>query len=158
MPALTVWCYGTPLGATAGSVRLRRLEQVRALEVIDAITVSWAPGAHRPRVTRLWPPPEVTPREPSILVALLRTAIGASHSGDPLPPDVADRLAATERLFPGTSALLVLSEAADLSVVVPAVRQRIVSGDVTLLRAELPDGGPALLRAAVGLEPSGPTD
>ena len=22
MPALTVWCYGTPLGATAGSVRL----------------------------------------------------------------------------------------------------------------------------------------
>ena len=49
-------------------------------------------------------------------------------------------------------------EAADLSVVVPAVRQRIVSGDVTLLRAELPDGGPALLRAAVGLEPSGPTD
>ena len=58
----------------------------------------------------------------------------------------------------GTSALLVLSEAADLSVVVPAVRQRIVSGDVTLLRAELPDGGPALLRAAVGLEPSGPTD
>ncbi len=168
MPALTVWCYGTPLGATAGSVRLRRLEQVRALEVIDAITVSWAPGAHRPRVTRVWPPPEVTPREPSVLVALLRTAIGASHS-DPLPPDVADRLAATgldpalleavtERLVPGTSALLVLSEAADLSVVVPAVRQRIVSGDVTLLRAELPDGGPALLRAAVGLEPSGPTD
>ena len=76
MPALTVWCYGTPLGATAGSVRLRRLEQARALEVIDAITVSWAPGAHRPRVTRLWPPPEVTAREPSVLVALLRTAIG----------------------------------------------------------------------------------
>ena len=51
-----------------------------------------------------------------------------------------------------------LSGAADLSVVVPAVRQRIVSGDVTLLRAELPDDGPELLRTAVGLEPSGPTD
>ena len=77
MPALTVWCYGTPLGATAGSVRLRRLEQARALEVIDAITVSWAPGAHRPRVTRLWPPPEVTAREPSVLVALLRADLPA---------------------------------------------------------------------------------
>jgi hypothetical protein len=169
VPALTVWCYGTPLGATAGSVRLRRLEQALALEVIDAITVSWAPGAHRPRVTRFWPPPEVTSREPSVLVALLRTAIDASHSDDPLPPDVTDRLAATgldpalleaviERLVPSTSALLVLSGVADLSVVVPAVRQRIVSGDVTLLRAELPDDGPALLRAAVGLEPPRSTD
>lgn len=164
MPALTVWCYGTPLGATAGSVRLRRLEQARALEIIDAIIVSWAPGAHRPRVTRLWPPAEVGTREPSVLVALLRTAISASHSGDPLPPGVADRVAAagvdpslleavTERLVPSTSALLVLSGAADLSVVVPAVRQRIVSGDVTLLRADLPSDGPALLRTAVGLEP-----
>jgi hypothetical protein len=169
VPALTVWCYGTPLGATAGSIRLRRLEEARALEVIDAITVSWAPGAHRPRVTRLWPPPEVTSREPSVLVALLRTAIDASHGGEPLAQDVADRLAATgldpalletvtERLVPSTSALLVLSGVADLSVVVPAVRQRIVSGDVTLLRAELPDDGPALLRTAVGLEPPRSTD
>jgi uncharacterized membrane protein len=167
VPALTVWCYGTPLGATAGSVRLRRLEQARALEVIDAIVVSWAPGAHRPRVTRLWPPADTSTREPSVLVALLRTAI-SSHSGDPLPPGLADRLAATgldpalleavtERLVPSTSALLVLSGAADLSVVVPAVRQRIVSGDVTLLRAELPTDGPALLRTAVGLEPNPPT-
>ena len=169
MPALTVWCYGTPLGATAGSVRLRRLEEARALEVIDAIVVSWAPGAHRPRVTRLWPPAEVSPREPSVLVALLRTAIAASHTGAELPSDVADRLAATgldpallgdvtARLAPSTSALLVLSGAADLSVVVPAVRQRIVSGEVTLLRAELDDDGPELLRAAVGLESSGSSD
>ena len=66
--------------------------------------------------------------------------------------------AVTERLVPRTSALLVLSGAADLSVVVPAVRQRIVSGDVTLLRADLPADGPELLRTAVGLEPLGPTD
>lgn len=169
MPALTVWCYGTPLGATAGSVRLRRLEEARALEVIDAIVVSWAPGAHRPRVTRLWPPAEVGPREPSVLVALLRTAIAASDTGAELPSDVADRLAATgldpalladvtARLAPSTSALLVLSGAADLSVVVPAVRQRIVSGEVTLLRAELDADGPELLRTAVGLEPSHPSD
>lgn len=169
MPALTVWCYGTPLGATAGSVRLRRLEEARALEVIDAIVVSWAPGAHRPRVTRLWPPAEVSPREPSVLVALLRTAIAASHAGAELPSDVADRLAATgldpallgdvtARLAPSTSALLVLSGAADLSVVVPAVRQRIVSGEVTLLRAELDDDGPELLRTAVGLGPSQSSD
>ena len=169
MPALTVWCYETPLGATAGSVRLRRLEQARALEVIDAIVVSWAPGAHRPRVTRLWPPVEVGAREPSVLVALLRTAIAASHTAAELPSDVADRLVATgldpallddvtARLVPGTSALLVLSGAADLSVVVPAVRQRIVSGEVTLLRAELDDDGPELLRTAVGLEPSQSSD
>jgi hypothetical protein len=164
VPALTVWCYGTPLGATAGSVRLRRLEQARALEVIDAIIVSWAPGAHRPRVTRLWPPAEVGAREPSVLVALLRTALRAAQDGDPLPSDVTDRLAATgvdpvlldeitARLAPRTSALMVLSGAADLSVVVPAVRQRVVSGEVTLLRADLPSDGPALLRTAVGLEP-----
>ena len=169
MPALTVWCYETPLGATAGSVRLRRLEEARALEVIDAIVVSWAPGAHRPRVTRLWPTAEVSDREPSVLVALLRTAIAASDAGDGLPSDVADRLAATgldpallddvtARLVAGTSALLVLSGAADLSVVVPAVRQRIVSGEDTLLRAELDADGPELLRTAVGLEPSRPSD
>jgi hypothetical protein len=164
VPTLTVWCYGTPLGATAGSVRLRRLEEARALEVIDAIVVSWAPGAHRPRVTRLLPPGDVRKREPSVLVALLRTVLVASHSGARLPPDVADRFASAglepalleavaARLAPRTSALLVLSGAADLSVVVPAVRQRIVSGDVTLLQAELPSDGPDLLRAAVGLEP-----
>ena len=169
MPALTVWCYETPLGATAGSVRLRRLEQARALEVIDAIVVSWAPGAHRPRVTRLWPPAEAGSRAPAVLVALLRSAIAASHAGAELPSDVADRLAATgldpallddvtARLAPSTSALLVLSGAADLSVVVPAVRQRIISGEVTLLRAELDADGPELLRTAVGLEPSPPSD
>lgn len=169
VPALTVWCYGTPLGATAGSVRLRRLEDARALEVIDAIVVSWAPGAHRPRVTRLWPPAEVSPREPSVLVALLRTALRASHDGEALPPDVADRLSATgldpvileevtAHLAPRTSALMVLSGAADLSVVVPAVRQRIVSGEVTLLRADLPADGPERLRTAVGLEPRRPID
>lgn len=169
VPALTVWCYGTPLGATAGSVRLRRLEEARALDVIDAIVVSWAPGAHRPRVTRLWPPAGASTGEPSVLVALLRTALLASHNGTPLPPDVVDRLAVAglepalldtvaERLVPRTSALLVLSGAADLSVVVPAVRQRIVSGDVTLVRAELPSDGPELLRRAVGLEPPGSSD
>jgi len=169
VPALTVWCYGTPLGATAGSVRLRRLEEARALEVIDAIVVSWAPGAHRPRVTRLWPPAQVGAREPSVLVALLRTALRAPHNGDALAPDVVERLAATgldpllleevtARLAPRTSALMVLSGAADLSVVVPAVRQRIVSGEVTLLRADLPSDGPALLRTAVGLEPPRPSD
>lgn len=167
VPTLTVWCYGTPLGATAGSVRLRRLEEARALEVIDAIVVSWAPGAHRPRVTRLWPPADVGARVPSVLVALLRTALLASHNGDPLPADVVDRIAAagveptlldavTARLVPRTSALLVLSGVEDLSVVVPSVRQRIVSGEVTLLRADLPDDGPELLRSAVGLEPPPP--
>jgi uncharacterized membrane protein len=164
VPTLTVWCYGTPLGAAAGSVRLRRLEQARALEIIDAIVVSWAPGAHRPRVTRLWPPADVGTREPSVLVALLRTALLAAHNGDPLAPDVVERIAAagvepslldavTARLVPRTSALLVLSGVEDLSVVVPAVRQRIVSGEVTLLRADLPSDGPELLRTAVGLEP-----
>ncbi len=136
-------------------------------EVIDAIVVSWAPGAHRPRVTRLWPPADVGARVPSVLVALLRTALLASHNGDPLPADVVDRIAAagveptlldavTARLVPRTSALLVLSGVEDLSVVVPSVRQRIVSGEVTLLRADLPDDGPELLRTAVGLEPPPP--
>jgi hypothetical protein len=164
VPALTVWCYGTPLGAAAGSVRLRRMEEASAFELIDAIVVSWAPGAHRPRVTWSWSPDDRSTREPSVLVALLRTAIPASTGRFALLPEAAGRLAATgvdpdvltevaERLVPGTSALLVLSGAADLSVVVPAVRQRIVSGEVTLFQSELPADGPARLRRAVGLEP-----
>jgi uncharacterized membrane protein len=166
VPTLTAWCYGTPLGATAGSVRLRRMEQASTLEVIDAIVVSWAPGAHRPRVTWSWLQ-EVGRREPSVLVGLLRTAFAAVSADAVLPPDLADRCAAagldpaflegvTARLAPRTSALLVLSGAADLSVVIPAVRQRIVSGQVALMQAELPTDGPERLRATLGLESPGP--
>ncbi|HSF97552.1 MAG TPA: hypothetical protein VLA55_02565 [Ornithinibacter sp.] len=163
MPALTAWCYGTPLGATAGSVRLRRMEQARALDVIDAIVVSWAPGAHRPRVTWSWSWDEVGQREPSVLVALLRTSFAAASTHASLPAHLTHQFAAAgldpdflqaviARLSQRTSALLVLSGEADLSVVVPAVRQRIVSGDVALLQSELPADGPERLRAALGLE------
>ena len=94
MPALTAWCYGTPLGATAGSVRLRRMEQARALDVIDAIVVSWAPGAHRPRVTWSWSWDEVGQREPSVLVALLRTSFAAASTHASLPAHLTHRFAA----------------------------------------------------------------
>jgi hypothetical protein len=142
------------------------MEQASTLEVIDAIVVSWMPGAHRPRVTWSWLQ-EVGRREPSLLVALLRTAFAAVSTHASIPPDLADRCAAagldptfleavTARLAPRSSSLLVLSGAADLSVVIPAVRQRIVSGQVALMQAELPADGPERLRAVLGLETPGP--
>ena len=50
MATLSSWHYQTPLGARAGAVRLRKLEDMAALEVLDAISVTWVPGAHQPRL------------------------------------------------------------------------------------------------------------
>ena len=50
MPTLTVWHYDTPMGAEAGEVRLKALQEHGALTVHDAVTVAWMPGAHQPHV------------------------------------------------------------------------------------------------------------
>ena len=52
MATLTVWHYPTPLGAKVGAVRVRALQGLEALEVLDAVTITWIPGAHQPRLSQ----------------------------------------------------------------------------------------------------------
>ena len=60
MPSLTVWRYDAPMGADAGAVRLKNLEQQGALTVHDAITVTWLKQEKQPAsascATRRLPP------------------------------------------------------------------------------------------------------
>ena len=51
--SLTVWHYASAMGASAGEVRLRNLEQHKALRVIDAVTLVWIPATPEPRVGRM---------------------------------------------------------------------------------------------------------
>src|SRR4051794_12004276 len=53
MPSLTVWRYDAPMGADAGAVRLKNLEQQGALKVHDAITVTWMPREKQPRIAQV---------------------------------------------------------------------------------------------------------
>ena len=50
---LTVWLYDSAMGAAAGEVRLKDLQQQGAVKVVDAVTVTWVPGAHQPRIGHL---------------------------------------------------------------------------------------------------------
>src|SRR4249919_3142000 len=62
MPTLTVWSYDSPMGAAAGYVRLSELRRRGAVRVEDAVTVTWVPGTHRPRVGHLRVPRHATAR------------------------------------------------------------------------------------------------
>ncbi|HTW13647.1 MAG TPA: DUF1269 domain-containing protein [Nocardioides sp.] len=162
---LTVWLYDTPMGAVAGELRLRALHKRRAVLVLDAVTVIWIPGAHRPRIGHL--------RYPTSQVAAQRSVLGALVGAVLLPTAVpvtdpeavglnawADRLGGTgidqpfledvrSRIVPGTSALLVLSSDTDLDVVRPLVQHGLARGDVSLLRVPLGEGAVEMLRQVV---------
>jgi uncharacterized membrane protein len=156
MPSLTVWIYDTPLGAEAGQVRLRRLLAAEALQVFDAVTVSWVPGSHEPRIRQL--PYTNTPAGGvSVLTALVKLLpsqpSGVRRTGSPMPTqlhDIADRLHGTgidpefledvgTHLGQGTSALWVLSGAVDLDLVRPVLEHALARGDVILRHARLTD-------------------
>lgn len=147
---LTVWSYDTPLGARAGAVRMRKLEDLQALEVLDAVAVTWVPGAHQPRVLRVRPrmksrPDDVSPLAP-LTQALIVSAIGDTRVTS--STSVAEQLFDTgvdaallqrmaDRLAPGLSTLIVLSGKAQLDKVRPVVQHGLMRGGVTLLHAHL---------------------
>lgn len=162
-PSLTVWIYDSALGAAAGEVRLRNLRQRDALHVHDAITVSWMPGAHQPRVGHLRHETSAGAARGSVLGGLVAlifldpdersgsgTGIAALARG--LDGTGIDRTFLEDikrQLHPETSALLVLSSDVDLDEVRPVVERGLARGDVVLMHARLPDGAPAVLRAVV---------
>ncbi|WP_244929912.1 DUF1269 domain-containing protein [Nocardioides sp. W7] len=162
---LTVWLYDTPMGAVAGELRLRALQQRGALTVLDAVTVIWIPGAHQPRIGHL--------RYRTSQVAAKRSVLGALVGAVVLPPAVpttdattagigawAERLDGTGideafledvrcRIVPSTSALLVLTAETDLDVVRPLIQRGLARGDVALLRVVLSEGAVEVLQRVV---------
>jgi uncharacterized membrane protein len=143
------------MGAAAGEVRLKSLRQRGALRVHDAITVSWMPGAHQPRIGHLRRETSAAAARSSVLGGLVDlvflgpgvAALVTRLRGTGIDLGFLEELKA--RLHAETSALLVLSSDADLDVVRPAIERGLVRGDVTLMHALLPGDAPELLRAAV---------
>ncbi len=158
---LTVWHYDTAMGAAAGEVRLKDLQQQGAVRVVDAITVTWVPGADEPHLGHLLRHGPASVARGSMLGAMLdRLLLPPSPGVAPDVPALAERLRDTgidepflqevrSRITPGTSALLVLSSDADLEAVRGFVERGLARGDVRLMRARLEDGAPDALRALV---------
>lgn len=155
-PTLSAWMYDSPRGAAAGKVRLDRLSQRGAVVVVDAVTVTWVRGAHRPRIGR----PHVgtmlaaSRRSPlEVLLGLLMfphaaTAEGLCRltselCGSGVTEEFLQRL--REGFVPDTSALVVLTRGADIEEVQQVIERGRARGDVRLLHVPLaPDGLPVL--------------
>ena len=164
MATLTAWQYQTPLGARAGAVRLRTLVDLEALEVLDAITVTWVQGAHQPRMTPVRPRMPSPVSDHSVLAGLFRRlapngtpdvsgdrlrGLVAALDGTGIPPSFL--LEVVDHVAPGRSTLVVLSGTADPETVRPLVERGLARGGVTLLYADVPDDAAARLGRALGL-------
>ncbi len=161
-PTLTVWIYDSTLGAAAGEVRLKDLKDRNALQVHDAVTVTWMPGSHRPRIGHLRHETSAGATRSSVLGGLVSLIIlePADETGHASMVALAQRLlglgidltfleSIKAQLVPETSALLVLSGHADLDEVRPVIERGMARGDVALMHAQLPHGGLEILREAV---------
>ena len=136
------------------------MQERGAITVQDAVTVAWMPGAHQPRIGHLRHATTGAAGKGSALGALVGLLVLAPVAGAAAGAGiaaVAQRLRGTgidraflenvsAHLVPGTSALLVLSEDADLEVVRPMIQRGLARGDVVLLHAELDDDAPAAIR------------
>jgi uncharacterized membrane protein len=154
--SLTVWRYPTPLGVDAGELRMKSLQEKKALTVHDAVAVIWMPGAEAPRIRRLRHDTAKAVAGGSILGGLVGLVVlgpvGGAAAGAAVSAvthrlrsvgindEVVDRI--RNELTPGTSALLVLSSHADVEKLRPLLARR----EATLIHAELSEDAPAELR------------
>jgi uncharacterized membrane protein len=149
-PALSAWIYDSPKGAAAGRVRLNRLSKRGAVAVIDAATVSWVRGAHRPRIG--FPHIEwMTGATPgSALGAVLERLLFPTSASPEHVRDLALELRGTglderflcqlcDAFVPDSSALLVLSREAEFREVELVIERGVARGDVRLLHRFLSD-------------------
>jgi uncharacterized membrane protein len=169
---LTVWLYDTAMGAAAGEVRLKDLEQQGGLTVLDAVTVTWMPGSHEPKVGHLHHKTSTAAAKGGVLGALVGALALAPAAGAAAGSGIgalADKLRGTgidrdflvevrSKLRPGTSALVVLSRDADVDKVRPFIERGRARGDVTLVSAGLSDGAPDALRQLVRAHLAPPDD
>jgi uncharacterized membrane protein len=159
MPSLTVWRYDSPMGADAGGVRLKDLEQRGALKVHDAITVTWLKQEDQPRVGQLRHATTAAAGKGTLLGGLIGLVVLAPAAGAAAGAAigaVAHRLRGTgidrtllqevkEALEPGTSALIVLASDVDLDAIRPFLDRR----DSVLIHAELSADAPDVLASAI---------
>lgn len=169
---LTVWLYDSAMGAAAGEVRLKAMQRRGAVTVLDALTITWMPGTHTPRVGHLRHRTSAMAAKSSVLgtfVGLLVLAPTADSTTGAGVGALAQRLRGTgidrqflselkDRLGPGSSALLVLSSDTDLDAVRPVIERGRARGDVTLMHASLPDGASAALVSLLDAARRGPAD
>ncbi len=164
-PTLTAWIYHSPMGAAAGEIRLRQLCRRDAVTLEDAVTLTWVPGAHRPRIGRPGHVGASASLRSTVLSDLAGVLLAASDGpGGPDRPDGVARLAGSlegtglDRRFlddvahaitPGSSALLVLARDADLDAVRVVVERGRARGDVRLLYRWLSPDAPARLQASL---------
>lgn len=124
MIVLSAWTFGTWEGASHSATVLRDLVERGLVQVVSAVVVGWGATARAPRVTRAAGSATGVPRRPEFLdllfgmtyaVPLLEAAVGAGHT-EPAGALVGMGVDETftnkmrDRLVPGSSALLVLSE------------------------------------------------
>jgi|SRR3954447_14259093 len=159
---LTVWHYDTAMGAAAGEVRLKDLQQQGAVRVVDAITVTWVPGADQPHLGHLLRQGPASVAKGSMLGAMVALLLvdPAREVTDSGIASLAHRLRGTgidaeflaevkNGMTPGTSALLVLADDAQLETVREFVERGLARGDVRLVQARLSDGATDVLRTLV---------
>jgi len=157
-PTLSAWIYHSPRGAAAGTVRLQRLSQKGAVVVVDAATVTWVRGAHRPRLGRPQPGTVPGPRRASPLGVLLERLVRADGAAADDLARLAAELSDTgmtvdflrrlrDDLVPDSSALLVLSLAADFDEVQLVIERGRARGDVQLAHVHLGNEGLAAIEA-----------
>ena len=184
---LTVWCYDGAMGAAAGGVRLKHLQQRGAVQIQDAVTVTWVRGAHEPRIGRLRRnagSARLTGAERAVggsvlgglVHALFRTTAPAGTTTPTQGPGMApggstclqhlDKAGINldlvtrirARLRPSTSALFVLCSNADLDLMRPTVERGLARGDVSLVHVLLRDNAPERLRQALAAVRESDTD
>ena len=159
-PTLTIWIYDSTMGAAAGQVRLRELVHRGAVSVADAVTMTWIRGTHRPHIGHLRNARAAAATRESLLGRLVEVVTATDPDAEHRLDDVACRLAGTgidrellqesrAAMTPQTSALLVLSESADLDAVQPVIERGLARGDTRLLRAYLTPGALQRLDAAL---------
>lgn len=158
-PTLTVWAYDSAMGAAAGHVRLRELQRRGAVTVEDTITVTWVPGAHRPRIGHLRVPrPPGAPHPRSVLSGLV-DALLQTGGHDPLPTMVCalDGTGVDERILselraaiaPGWSVMLVLSTGVDPDEARAAIQRGLARGDMSMTYAVLSSDAVETIRAVI---------
>jgi uncharacterized membrane protein len=165
---LTIWLYDSAMGAAAGEIRLKDLQRSGSVRVVDAVTVTWVPGAERPHIGHLMRRGAAATTKGSVLRALAgglflapsaRAGTGVAALALKLRDTGIDSMfldEVTARLKPGTSALLVLSSEADLDGVRTFVERGVARGEVSLMHVCLRENGPAALRLL--LDPERRTD
>ena len=158
MSTLSVWRFHTPDGAEDAVATLRSLDQQRLITVLDAATVSWQPGAKKPKTRQL---NDLTGSGALggafwgmlfgllFLIPLLGAAIGAAAgalAGRLTDVGISDDFVrrAREEITPGTSALFVFSKDA----VLDRVQQAFAGHHAELLFTNLSAEQEARLREA----------